>query len=330
MSNFSQTTEFKEGQKKIQRLFQEIGKVVVGQESLIQGILTGLFTGGHILIEGVPGLAKTLSISTVSQAVSLSFQRVQFTPDLLPTDIMGTTIFNSSTQKFTPKKGPVFTNILLADEINRAPAKVQSALLEAMGEKRVTIGEITYSLPHPFLVLATQNPIEQEGTFVLPEAQRDRFLYQVKVDYPTEKEEMTILNRMSENKPIDVQKVMTQEEVLELTQTIEQIYMDEKIKKYIVDLVLATRQPKEYGLAELEDLIELGASPRATVYFPKACKALAFFQGRDYVSSNDVKSVALPLLRHRLILSYEAQAEEKTTDDVIQELIKSIEVSEVG
>ena len=313
---------------KVQSLFKEIGKIIVGQEQMIEGILTGLFTGGHILIEGLPGLAKTLSISTVAKAVSLQFQRVQFTPDLLPTDIIGTMVFNASTQEFKPKKGPVFTNILLADEINRSPAKVQSALLEAMGEKQVTIGEISYPLPEPFLVLATQNPIEQEGTFILPEAQRDRFLFQVKVDYPKEKEEMMILNRSSQGPLEEIKTILTQADILKIKQSVEKIYIDEKIKKYIVDIVLATRKPKEYGLPEMEDLIEIGASPRATVYFPKACRMKAFFQGRNYVSANDVKSVALPLLRHRLILSYEAQAESITSDDIIKDLIKNIEVLE--
>jgi len=311
---------------KVQNLFQEIGKVIVGQEDMIQGILTGLFTGGHILIEGLPGLAKTLSISTVAKAVSLQFQRVQFTPDLLPTDIIGTMVFNASTQEFTPKKGPVFTNILLADEVNRAPAKVQSALLESMEEKQVTIGELSYPLPNPFLVLATQNPIEQEGTFVLPEAQRDRFLFQVQVDYPKEQEELIILNRSSQSHLPQVQTVLTQKDILKIQKSIGDVYIDDKIKKYIVDLVLATRKPKEYGLPKLEEWIEVGASPRATVCFPKACKAKAFFSGKDYVSISDVKSVALPLLRHRLILSYEAQAENLSPDEVIKDLIKNVEV----
>ncbi len=313
---------------KVQSLFHEVKKVIVGQDQMIQGILTGLFTGGHILIEGFPGLAKTLSISTVAKAVSLKFQRVQCTPDLLPTDIIGTTIFNANTQEFKPKKGPIFTNILLTDEINRAPAKVQSALLEAMGEKQVTIGDVSYALSETFVVLATQNPIEQEGTFILPEAQRDRFLFQVKVDYPEEEEEMMILNRSFQEKFLDVKTVLTQEDLFKIKESIKGVFIHDKIKKYIVDIVLASRKPKEYGLPELEDLIEVGASPRATVYFPKACKARAFFQGRDYVSANDVKAVALPLLRHRLILSYEAQAESITPDDVIKDLIKNIEVLE--
>ena len=329
MTETQTTSSFQnEEHRKVHILFKEIGKVVVGQQEMIQGILTGLFTGGHILIEGLPGLAKTLSISTVAQAVSLQFQRVQFTPDLLPTDIIGTMVFNATTQKFTAKKGPVFTNILLADEINRAPAKVQSALLEAMGEKQVTIGDVSYPLPDPFLVLATQNPIEQEGTFILPEAQRDRFLFQVKVDYPKEQEEMMILNRSSQEQAHKVQTVFTQNEILKIQKSMENIYVDEKIKKYIIDIVLATREPKEYGLPELKEWIEVGASPRATVYFPKAARARAFFEGRDYVSINDIKSVALPLLRHRLILSYEAQAEGVTSDEVIKSLLKNIEVLE--
>ena len=311
--------------QKIQELFRETAKVIVGQEQMIGGILTGLFTGGHILIEGLPGLAKTLSISTVSKAVSLKFRRVQFTPDLLPSDIIGTMVFNVATQEFTPKKGPIFTNILLADEINRAPAKVQSALLEAMEEKQVTLGDRSYPLPEPFLVLATQNPIEQEGTFALPEAQRDRFLFQVNVGYPEKEEEMKILNRSSSRSSV-VQPVIAQEDILRIQQSMEQVYVDEKIKKYIVDLVLATRRPKHYGVPELEDWIEVGASPRATVNFPKVCRAMAFFQGRNYVSADDVKTAALPLLRHRLIVSYEALAENITADEIIRTLLKNIEV----
>lgn len=326
MTESTQDNVISKEHQKVTNLFREVKKRVVGQEKMIEGILTGLFTGGHILIEGLPGLAKTLSISTVAKALSLQFQRIQFTPDLLPTDIIGTTIFNMQSQVFTAKKGPVFTNILLADEINRAPAKVQSALLEAMGEKQVTIGETSYPLQEPFLVLATQNPIEQEGTFILPEAQRDRFLFQVKVGYPNEKEEMMILNKTSQPEPEPIQSILTGSEVLQIKKSIANIYIDDKIKKYIVDIVLATRKPKEYGLPELEDLIEIGASPRATVFFPMACKAAAFFQNRNYVSASDVKSVALPLLRHRLILSYEAQAENITTDHVIQEVIKNVEV----
>ena len=315
-----------QGARLISALLQEVRKAVVGQDQMVQGILAGLFTGSHILIEGLPGLAKTLSVSTVARAVSLAFQRVQFTPDLLPTDIIGTMVFNAATQEFTPKKGPVFTNILLADEINRAPAKAQSALLEAMEEKQVTIGGKSYPLPEPFLVLATQNPIEQEGTFVLPEAQRDRFLFQVNLGYPEEKEEMDILNLSAKRIRQKPRPVMGREDALAIKDAIDAVYIDEKIKKYIVDLVLATRQPKNYGLPELEDWIEVGASPRATVNFPKASRALAFFQNRSYVSASDVQAAALPLLRHRLILSYEAQAENITADEVISSLLKNIEV----
>ena len=324
-SELTSSVEFKQ----VQALKQEISKVIVGQEEMIQEILIGLFTGGHVLIEGLPGLAKTLAISTVSQAVSLDFQRIQFTPDLLPSDIIGTMVFNAHTQEFTPKKGPVFTNILLTDEINRAPAKVQSALLEAMQEKQVTIGEVSYPLPDPFLVLATQNPIEQEGTYPLPEAQRDRFLFKIKVDYPSQKEEMEILNRTSSAQIKEPNPVFTKDQIIKLRKTIDSIYLDEKIKKYIVDLVLATRQPKEYGLPEAEHWIEIGASIRATVNFPKAVRARAFLKGRDYVSVEDIKAVALPLLRHRLILSYEAQAENITSDEIINELLKHIEITEI-
>ena len=307
-------------------LLQEIKKVIVGQEAMVEGILTGLLTGGHILIEGLPGLAKTLAVSTLAKAVSLKFQRIQFTPDLLPTDVIGTMIFNSATQEFTHKKGPVFTNILLADEINRAPAKVQSALLEAMEERQVTIGETSYPLPQPFLVLATQNPIEQEGTYPLPEAQKDRFLFKVKVQYPSAQEEMEIFNRMSQKQDVSVQSVWDQAQIKSLKNKINSIYLDEKIKKYMIDLVLATRSPKEYGFPELEDVIEVGVSPRATVNFAPACRVQAFLKERDYVSADDVKVVAYPLLRHRLILSYEAQAEGMSEDQVIQTLLKGIEV----
>ena len=305
-------------------LFAEIEKAVVGQEEMIKGVLTGLFTGRHILVEGLPGLAKTLTISTVAKAVSLKCRRVQFTPDLLPTDIIGTMVFNPQTLEFTPKKGPIFTNILLADEINRAPAKVQSALLEAMEEKQVTIGEVTYPLPDPFLVLATQNPIEQEGTYPLPEAQRDRFLFKVDVSYPSQQEEMAILDRTAKGDRKEIQPVLTRENIVSIREALGRIYIDDKIRKNIVDLVCATRRPKEHGFPELESLIEIGASPRATAGFPPALRALAFFAGRNYVSASDLKTAALPVLRHRLILSYEAQAENKTPDAIIRTLLKGI------
>ena len=311
---------------RIGELVKEIKKVIVGQENMIQGILIGLFTEGHILIEGLPGLAKTLSVSTVAQVVSLHFKRVQFTPDLLPSDIIGTMVFNSSTGEFTAKKGPIFTNILLADEINRAPAKVQSALLEAMEEQQVTIGEQTYPLPKPFLVLATQNPIEQEGTFPLPEAQTDRFLFKIKVDYPTEGEEMAILNHKMEGANKKPATVLSPIDIFNIQTAIQKVHIDKKVKKYIVDLILASRKPKNYGFPELEAWIEIGASPRATVNFPKAIQALAFFEGRDFVSIDDVKRMALPILRHRLILSYEAQAEGIVAEHVIHKILKDLEV----
>ena len=320
-------SEAKESVRELQSaLLREMSQVIVGQEVMLRGILTGLLTGGHILIEGLPGLAKTLSVSVLARAVSLKFQRIQFTPDLLPTDIMGTMIFNAGAQEFTPKKGPVFTNILLADEINRAPAKVQSALLEAMEEKQVTIGEVSYPLPDPFLVLATQNPIEQEGTYPLPEAQKDRFLFKVRVDYPSGEEEMEILNRMASSQKPEVRSVWSGSDLGGVREHINSIYVDEKIKKYMIDLILATRKPREYGLSELEDLIEVGVSPRATVGFPPACRVQAFFQGRNYVSADDVKTVAYPLLRHRLVLSYEAQAENMTEDKIIRSILKAVEV----
>ena len=315
-----------ESANRVNELVQEIRKIIVGQENMIQGILIGLFTEGHVLIEGLPGLAKTLSVSTVAQAVSLHFKRVQFTPDLLPSDIIGTMVFNSSTGEFTAKKGPIFTNILLADEINRAPAKVQSALLEAMEEKQVTIGENTYPLPKPFLVLATQNPIEQEGTFPLPEAQTDRFLFKLKVDYPTESEEMAILNFRMGGLNQKVTPILSPVDIFNIQTAIRKIHIDQKVKKYIVDLVLASRKPKNYGFSELEALIEVGASPRATVNFPRAIQALAFFEGRDFVSIDDVKRIAPSILRHRLILSYEAQADGITEEQVIHKILKDLEV----
>lgn len=317
-------------QKQLSLLLKEIGKAVVGQEEMIKGILTGLFTGKHILVEGLPGLAKTLTISTVAKAVSLKCRRVQFTPDLLPTDIIGTMVFNSQTMEFSPKKGPIFTNILLADEINRAPAKVQSALLEAMEERQVTIGEVTYPLPDPFLVLSTQNPIEQEGTYPLPEAQRDRFLFKVDVSYPSEKEEMNILERTAKGETADIQPILTRENIISIREALNTIYIDNKIRRNIVDLVCSTRFPKEYGFPELENLIEIGASPRATGSFPPACRVQAFFEGRNYVSASDVKTVALPILRHRLILSYEAQAEKRTPDEIIQKLLNGIFLSQAA
>ena len=312
---------------KLKEAVEEVQKVVVGQQEMIDSLFIGLLTGGHILIEGVPGLAKTLAISSMAQATSLDFQRVQFTPDLLPTDIIGTMIFNSISQAFSVKKGPVFTHILLADEINRAPAKVQSALLEAMAEKQVTIGDNSFPLENPFLVLATQNPIEQEGTYNLPEAQLDRFMFKVKVSYSTRSQEMEILNRMSSlNKP-EVSPILSSVDILAFQKKVDEVYLDEKLKNYIIDLVMATRTPKDYGLMDLENFISFGASPRATVNFPKAAKARAFMKERNYVAIDDVKAVAYPILRHRLLLSYEAQAENFDADQIIDQIIKRVRVS---
>ena len=311
----------------LQHAMQEVQNVIVGQREMLDSIFTGLIVGGHILVEGVPGLAKTLAISSVAHATSLDFKRVQFTPDLLPSDIIGTMIFNTTNQTFSVKKGPIFTNILLADEVNRAPPKVQSALLEAMAEQQVTIGETSFTLEDPFLVLATQNPIEQEGTYHLPEAQMDRFLFKVLVDYCQRAEEMKILNRMSSIKTPQARSVLSVEDLLTFREQADRVYLDDKLKNYIVDLVMATRNPKDYGLMDLANLISVGASPRATVNFPKAAKAYAFIHGKKYVTVDDVQAIAYPLLRHRLILSYEAQAEEITADDIIARIIKRVRVS---
>lgn len=310
----------------VDKMFSEVSKVIVGQREMVEGILMGLLTGGHVLLEGVPGLAKTLTISSVSKAISLFFQRVQFTPDLLPSDLIGTMIFNPKTGEFSPKMGPIFTNILLADEINRAPAKVQSALLECMAEKQVTIGDTTYKLETPFLVLATQNPLEQEGTYPLPEAQMDRFMFKILVDYPTKSDEMEIMTRMGTDTPPVIQPVISKEELMRARATVDQIYVDKKIQTYIVDLVMATRQPLEYGVGHLEDLVQVGGSPRATISLIRAAKAHAFIQRRGYVTADDVKAVAYNVLRHRLILTFEAEAEDVKSDQVIKDLLSQIEV----
>lgn len=310
----------------VDKALQEVSKVVVGQREMLEAIIMGLLTGGHVLLEGVPGLAKTLTISSVSEAISLDFQRIQFTPDLMPTDLVGTMIFNPKTGEFTAKKGPVFTNIVLADEINRAPAKVQSALLEAMAEKQVTIGEQTYRLEKPFLVLATQNPLEQEGTYPLPEAQMDRFMFKVVVEYPTKSDELQILERMSVDKVPTIESVITKEELMRAKERVDMIYLDQKIKNYIVELIMATRNPSEYGLGRLQDLISVGGSPRATISLTRAAKAHAFIQSRGYVTADDVKAIANHVLRHRVILTYEAEAENVTSEDVVKEILSEVEV----
>ncbi|NJL24905.1 MAG: MoxR family ATPase [Calothrix sp. SM1_5_4] len=310
----------------VDRMLKEVSKVVVGQREMLEGIMMGLLTGGHVLLEGVPGLAKTLTIASVARAISLGFQRIQFTPDLLPTDLIGTMIFNPKSGEFAPKKGPIFTNIVLADEINRAPAKVQSALLEAMAEKQVTIGDTTYPLEKPFLVLATQNPLEQEGTYPLPEAQMDRFMFKINVVYPKRQEELEILNRMATDKQQTIEAVISKEDLLRARETADMIYIDDKIKNYIVEIVMATREPKEHGLSQLIPLIQVGGSPRATISLTRASKAHAFIRGRGYVTADDVKSIAYHVLRHRLILTYEAEAENMNTDQVIKEILNHVEV----
>jgi MoxR-like ATPase len=311
----------------IKKMKLEMAKVVVGQEEMIEGVLIGLLTGGHILLEGVPGLAKTLTISTMSKTISLHFNRVQFTPDLLPTDLIGTMVFNPKSGEFSPKKGPIFTNIVLADEINRAPAKVQSALLEAMAEKQVTIGDNTYKLEQPFLVLATQNPLEQEGTYPLPEAQMDRFMFKIHVDYPSKSEELEIVSRMSSQIVIEPQVVLSKEDLMRACQVVDSIFVDNRIKNYVVDLIMATRNPKSYGLGQLESLIEVGGSPRASIALIRAAKAHAFLLGRGFVTAEDIKAIGYKVLRHRLILTYEAEAENIKPDDIIKQLFSQIEVA---
>ena len=307
-------------------LLRQMSSVIVGQRHLLERLMIGLLTGGHILLEGVPGLAKTLTVTTLSQAVRCRFSRIQFTPDLLPADLIGTLIFNPKSGEFTTKKGPVFANIVLADEINRAPAKVQSALLEAMQEKQVTIGEETYTLDRPFLVFATQNPIEQEGTYPLPEAQVDRFMLKVIVDYPDKTEERAILERMAFTRPeLAVDEVTTPEEIMRMRGIVDSIYIDEKIGDYIVDIVMATRKPKDYGM-DIAHLIEYGASPRASIFLTLAAKAKAFLEGRGYVIPQDVKEIGMDVLRHRVLVSYEAEAEELTSDDIVTTLLENIEV----
>jgi len=311
----------------LEALLMEIEKVMVGQRYLLERLLVCLLANGHILIEGVPGLAKTTAVKTLSSTIQAKFQRIQFTPDMLPADLTGTLIYDQKTGQFSIKKGPLFANIILADEINRAPAKVQSALLEAMQERQVTIGEETMSLGDPFLVMATQNPIEQEGTYPLPEAQVDRFMLKAKITYPTKDEELKILKRMSfTNKTIDIKKVISLPDILRARQVVDEVYMDEKIERYIVDLIEATRNPEKYDLADLKSLIQYGASPRATIYLTVAAKAYAFLQGRGYVTPQDIKTIGMDVLRHRVIVSYEAEAEEKTSEDIIKNIFDEVEV----
>jgi MoxR-like ATPase len=315
----------KEESGPVQGLLEEIRRVIVGQRYMLDRLVIGLLTRGHILLEGVPGLAKTLAVKTLAAAIDTRFQRIQFTPDLLPADLIGTMIFNPKEGSFHPKQGPIFTNILLADEINRAPAKVQSALLEAMQERQVTIGERTYPLEEPFLVLATQNPIEQEGTYPLPEAQIDRFMLKLRVEYPDAKEERQILDLMSRDEPIEVRKALAPPDILRIRGVVRDIYMDDRIKEYIVRLVLATRKAHECS-ADLQGLIQFGASPRATIFLAQAARAHAFIKGRGYVTPEDVKAIGMDVLRHRIILTYEAEAEEVTTESVVTRIFDAVQV----
>jgi MoxR-like ATPase len=313
----------------LDRLFGEIHKVVVGQTEMIERVFMGLLCGGHVLLEGAPGLAKTLTVNTLANALKMQFKRVQFTPDLLPSDVLGTVIYNHQTGTFTNKQGPVFTNLLLADEINRAPAKVQSALLEAMAERNVTIGDKTYPLPRPFLVLATQNPIEQEGTYNLPEAQLDRFMFKIKVDYPGADDELKIMERMGsgpEAKRPQAEPVIGPEEIEQVRKTIDEIIVEDPVRRYIVAVVGATRQPQAAGLDELSGFIDFGASPRASIALFQAARAHAFMRRRGYASPEDVKAIAPDVLRHRIILSYEAEAEGKTVEQIVRQILEHVQV----
>lgn len=307
-------------------LMNEIGKVIIGQKAMVERLVIGLLGNGHILLEGVPGLAKTLAIKTLASAMKAKFQRIQFTPDLLPADLIGTQIYNQKDGNFLIRKGPIFSNFILADEINRAPAKVQSALLEAMQERQITIGESTFKLDEPFLVLATQNPIEQEGTYPLPEAQVDRFMLKIKITYPDRSEELSIMRQNMEMEQIKINPVISPEVILNARKLIQDVYIDEKIEKYILDIVFATRNPKEFGLTNLGDLISYGASPRATINLALGAKAMAFIKRRGYVIPEDVRAICLDVLRHRIAVTYEAEAEEITSENVIQEILNKVVV----
>ena len=309
----------------VQDVTRQVAKRVVGQDYMVERLLVSILTGGHVLLEGVPGLAKTLTVRTLAETIHTSFNRIQFTPDLLPADVIGTQIYDQPTGSFMVKKGPIFANIILADEINRAPAKVQAALLEAMQEKQVTIGGTTHVLEEPFLVLATQNPIEQEGTYPLPEAQVDRFMLKLRVGYPSRDEEKEIMRRMASGAPIPIEAVATPKAIMETRKRIADLYMDDRIVDYIVDIVHATREPKQFGLSDLVPLVEFGASPRATISLAQASRAHAFLRGRSFVTPDDVKAIAPDVLRHRVLTTYEAEAEEVTSDDIVQKILASIE-----
>lgn len=307
-------------------MMNEIGKVVVGQKYMLERLLIGLLSDGHVLLEGVPGLAKTLAVNSLAKVIKTNFQRIQFTPDLLPADLLGTLIFDQKSKDFVVKKGPLFSNLILADEINRSPAKVQAALLEAMQERQITIGDQTYKLDEPFLVLATQNPIEQEGTYPLPEAQVDRFMLKLKIDYPTEEEELAILRGQTGLEIPVLNSVVSPQKIIQSRATVREIYMDEKIEKYVINLVFATRYPEKFGLADLSPLIEFGGSPRATINLVLAAKAHAFMRHRGYVIPEDIRAIAHDVLRHRVIVSYEAEAQDMTGDDIVTQILNTVEV----
>ncbi|PIB34184.1 ATPase [Reichenbachiella sp. 5M10] len=322
------TEEKKELQNKVKQVYDEVGKVVVGQQYMVNRLMIGLFTQGHILLEGVPGLAKTLTVNTLANVLHLDFKRIQFTPDLLPADLIGTMIYNQKASNFEVKKGPIFANLILADEVNRSPAKVQSALLEAMQEKQVTIGETTFHLDRPFLVLATQNPVDQEGTYPLPEAQVDRFMMKVHVDYPSKEDELEIMRRMSNMSfKEEVKTVLTKENVFAIRKAINEVNLSESLEKYIIELIFATRDPKSYGMTEEANYIQFGASPRASINLNLAAKAVAFLDGRDFVLPEDIKEVAPDVLNHRIILNYEAEADGVTTHQVIETLLQKVNVN---
>lgn len=320
--------QINEHSQKIRQVFQEVRKVVIGQDYMVNRLLIGLFTQGHILLEGVPGLAKTLTVNTLSKVLRLDFQRIQFTPDLLPADLIGTMIYNQQKGEFEVKHGPVFANMILADEVNRSPAKVQAALLEAMQEKQVTIGETTYLLDKPFFVLATQNPVDQEGTYPLPEAQMDRFMMKVYVDYPSKEDELEVMRRMSNMTFKDeVETILTKDEIFAIRDGINKVKMTESLEKYIIELVFATRKPKEYGLHEEAGYIQFGVSPRASINLNRAAKAIAYFEGRDYVLPEDIKDVAPDVFNHRIMLNYEAEAEGITTNQIIRNILNKVPIN---
>jgi len=320
------TQQVKEQSKFIRILMAEFSKVIVGQKYMMERLLVGLLSNGHVLLEGVPGLAKTTAVRVLSECINAKFQRIQFTPDLLPADLIGTQVYSPKDGDFSVKKGPIFANFILADEINRAPAKVQSALLEAMQERQVTIANQTFPLAEPFLVLATQNPIEQEGTYPLPEAQMDRFMLKLKITYPNKQEERQIIERVVVGKDFHLEPVVSPQDILDARSAVNSVYIDDKIKEYILNIVFATREPAGFGMPELSGLIEYGASPRASIYLSQTAKAFAFMQGRGYVTPQDVKSIGMDVLRHRVIVSYEAEAEDMTSENIVQKIFDHVEV----